>query len=194
MDRFVQCLCDEDFKALVIEGTESESVLAAVWMNILTEYYELRGDDIAQVEQWQLTRDVTRLNNHLFLIEKCITVLRDRWSDSLADSIRKLGYVFSPVSIVPGEYDEELSRVINRSKTKYIHLQQLTKALELQISGLSDKKPKREYFDTLLVQIEEMQRVAYTLESITVQKFITLEKKYWHHIELIKVKAANHGK
>lgn len=194
MDRFVDCLCKENLHALSINGTHTANRLSEAWLTILNEYYELRGDDISQVEQWQLSRDVARLSNHLFLLEVAIDFLKDKWSDSLAHSIRRLGYVFSPISQVPGEYNSDLNKVINRSKTKHIQLQQLSKALQLQTSGLADKKPKREYFDNLLIQIEEMQKVSYTIEGLTVQKFILLEKKYWRQIELLKARAAKHGK
>ena len=194
MDRFIDCLCNDNIQALSINGNQDEKKLNEAWLTIMNEYYELRGDDINLVEQWQLSRDVTRLNNHLFLLEVAIDFLKDKWSDSLSNSIRRLGYVFNPSSKIPGEYNEDLNKVINRSKTKYIQLQQLSKALQLQIDGLGDKKPKRDYFDNLLIQIEEMQKVSYTLEVLTVQKFILLEKKYWHQIELLKARAVKHGK
>lgn len=194
MDRFVACYCDEDLTALVIDGRYSQAVLAKAWIQILTEYSELRGDNVADVEHWTLTKDVLRLSNHLFILERCINVLKDRWSESLAGSVRRLGYQFNPKSNIPGQYNEDLNKVINRSKTKYIQLQQLEKALHLQMAVVSDRKPKREYFENLLIQIEEMQKVSYTLDGITVQKFVLLEKKYWHQIELLKARAAKNGK
>lgn len=194
MDRFVTCLCEGDLTALVIDGIAHPVELTNAWATILSQYYELRGDNLEEVEHWKLTRDVLRLNNHLFLLENIINVIKDKWSDNLADSIRKLGYQFNPASKAPGQYNTELNKVINRSKTKYIQLQQLQKALELQLAGLGNAKPKREYFENLLIQIEEMQKVSYTLDGITVQKFILLEKKYWHQVELLKARAAKHGK
>lgn len=191
MENFIQCLCDDNLKALVIEGDVSEQKLQERWVMILAEYYEIKGDTSDGMEQWQLSRDIMRLQNHLFLLEQCIEYLKVRWSDSIADSVNKLGYPFKPKS--NEEYFTELEAVVNKAKTKYIHLQQKLKELEQQVSKLSDKKPSRDYFDNILIHIEEMQKVTYSMDTITVQKFVLLEKKYWQHVELLKVRAAKHG-
>jgi len=189
MEIFIQCLCDENLDALVIEGKATKEQLHHAWVMILAEYYELKGD--VDGEQWLLSRDVMRLENHLTLLDRCVEFLKTRWSDSIAESINKLGYTFRPAS--KGDYWEELNRVVQKSKTKYIHLQQMIKELEAQVKKVEGKKPTRGYFDNMLIHIEEMQKVSYSLDTLTVQKFVLLEKKYWHQVELLKARAAKHG-
>jgi hypothetical protein len=189
MEIFVQCLCDENLKALVIEGKASGEQLHHAWIMILTEYYELKGD--ADGQQWLLSRDVMRLENHLTLLDRCVEFLKTRWSDSIAESINKLGYTFRPIS--KEDYWDDLNRVVQKSKTKYIHLQQMIKELEMQVKKVEGKKPARDYFDNMLINFEEMQKVSYSLDTLTVQKFVLLEKRYWHQVELLKARAAKHG-
>lgn len=189
MEVFVQCLCDENLGALVIEGRATIEQLHHAWIMILAEYYELKGDVDGQ--QWLLSRDVMRLQNHLMLLDYCVEFLKTRWSDSIAGSINKLGYTFRPAS--KEDYSDELNRVVQKSKTKYIHLQQMIKELEVQVKKVEGKKPTRDYFDTILINIEEMQKVSYSLDTLVVQKFVLLEKKYWHQVELLKARAAKHG-
>lgn len=189
MEVFVQCLCDENLEALVIEGRATKEQLHHAWIMILAEYYELKGDVDGQ--QWLLSRDVMRLQNHLMLLDYCVEFLKTRWSDSIAGSINKLGYTFRPAS--KEDYSDELNRVVQKSKTKYIHLQQMIKELEVQVKKVEGKKPTRDYFDTMLINIEEMQKVSYSLDTLVVQKFVLLEKKYWHQVELLKARAAKHG-
>lgn len=190
MENFLCCLCEKNLKALIIEGMATDSVLQETWMIILSEYYELKGD-AENMDQWVLSRDVTMLQNHLFLLDQCVEFLKVRWSDSVADSVRKLGYSFNPAN--KEDYFVDLDRVVSKSKTKYIHLKQLIKQLTEQVSKISDKPVERNYFDTMLINIEEMQKVSYSMESISVLKYVQLEKKYFRQIELMQAKLAKHG-
>lgn len=191
MENFLQCLCDENLQALIIEGDAKPWQLQEAWIIILAEYYELRGETSEGSETWQLSRDVMRLQNHLFLLEQCVEFLKGKWSDSIADSVNKLGYTFRPAS--KDNYAEDLNRVVNKSKTRYIQLQQLIKQLSEQVKKIGDKKPTRDYFDNMLIHIEEMQKVSYSMDTLPVQKFVLMEKKYWHQVELLKQRAAKHG-
>jgi hypothetical protein len=189
MENFLQCLCDENLKALVIEGAATEEQLSEAWIMILAEYYELKGD--VEEDTITLSRDVRRLENHLWLLHQCVEFLKVRWSDSIADSVNKLGYPFKPLS--KENYIEDLAKVVNKSKTRYIHLQQLIKELEKKVEKTGNQKPTRDYFDSMLINIEEMQKVSYSFDTLTVQKFVLLEKKYWTQVELLKARAAKHG-
>ena len=191
MENFIQCLVYENYKTLIIEGEAKDRQLQEAWIIILAEYYELRGDTSEGMEVWQLSRDVMRLQNHLFLLEQCVEFLKVKWSDSIADSVNKLGYPFKPAS--KEDYLNELNAVVNKAKTKYIQLQQHIKQLEEQVKKLGNKKPTRDYFDNMLIHIEEMQKVTYSMDSIPVQKFVLLEKKYWQQVEQLKARAAKHG-
>lgn len=190
MENFLCCLCEKNLKALIIEGYATDAVLNETWIIILSEYHELKGD-AENNDQWVLSRDVTVLQNHLFLLDKCVEFLKVRWSDSVADSVRKLGYTFNPPN--KENYFIELDRVVNKSKTRYIHLKQLIKQLAEQIGKIGDKPPQREYFDTMLINFEEMQKVSYSMETIPVLKYVQLEKKYFRQIELMEAKLAKHG-
>lgn len=192
MTCFISVLCDDDFKALIISGNASNEQLNEAWLLILSEYYELRGDTIDTVEQWTLSRDILKLQNHLQLLDKCVQFLSKRYSDSIAESLRRLGYQFKPISYEPPGYISLLEQVVNKSKTKYIQLKQFIKQLEKQMTSAGKEKPKRDYFEKMIIHIEEMQGTTYDLDELTVSKYVLLEKKYWQKVELIKKANAKH--
>lgn len=186
MSAFLDALCDDNLGSLIIEGKATKDQLTQAWLLILAEYYELRGDGIDGNEQWSLSRDIQKLNNHLHILDICVQFLLDRYSESIADSIRKLGYSFRPNSIEPVDYISELNAVVQKSKTKFIQLQQLIKQLESKMQEAGQEKPKREYFEKALLHYEEMQGATYNIDDITVSKYIMLEKKYNQKIEHLK--------
>ena len=187
MAAFLDALCDENLKSLIIEGEASNDQLTQAWVLILAEYYELRGEGLDTNEQWALSRDIQKLNNHLYLLDLCVKFLVEKYSASIADSVRKLGYSFRPTAFEPVDYIAELNAVVQKSKLKYTQLQQAIKKLEKLMEGAGNEKPKREAFEQSLLYFEEMQGAAYNMDELTVSKYVMLEKKYTKKVEQIKM-------
>lgn len=183
MDKFLDCLCDDNLYSL---GDAPLKVLYETWVLILFEFYELKGERIDGTEL--MRRDILRLQDHLYLLDLCVEILKERYSESIAQSVRKLGYSFSPIDKTPEGYKHLLHIIVNQSKTKYIQIQQLVKQLSDAMASIIEVKPKRENYEGMLIAFEEMQKVSYSMELVTVSKFIQLEKKYWRMIELMQVK------
>lgn len=187
MDNFLRCLCDNDLSAL---GQAPEDLLTEVWIVLISEFQELRGDTIDGVDQLRLTKLVKRNQNHLYIFELCVQHLEYNWSDRVAASLRKLGYPFNPRSHVVGEYRNDLQNCIMRSKTYYVQMEGWLKELEQAVKKV--KPPTRAYFESAIIQIEEMQHVGYDLKTMTAAKFVLLEKKYVKMVERLNSK--RHGK
>lgn len=186
MPAFLDALCDDNLNSLIIEGKANKDQLTQAWLLILAEYYELRGDGVDGNEQWALSRDIQKLNNHLHILDICVQFLLERYSASVADSVRRLGYSFRPASLDPVDYIAELNAVVQKSKTKFIQLQQLIKQLEAKMQEAGNEKPKRDSFEQAIIYFEEMQGATYNIDEVTVSKYIMLEKKYNQKVEQLK--------
>jgi hypothetical protein len=186
MPAFLDALCDDNLNSLLIEGKATNDQLTQAWLLILAEYYELRGDGIDGNEQWSLSRDIQKLNNHLYILDICVQFLLERYSASIADSVRKLGYTFRPTSFEPVDYIDQLNAVVQKSKLKFVQLQQLIIQLEDKMAEAGQEKPKRESFEQAIIYFEEMQGAAYNIYELTVSKYIMLEKKYTQKVEQLK--------
>lgn len=183
MPAFLDALCDDNLNSLIIEGKATKDQLTQAWLLILADYYELKGDGIDGNEQWSLSRDIQKLNNHLNILDICVQFLLERYSASIADSVRKLGYSFRPTAFEPIDYIIELNAVVQKSKTKYIQLQQLIKQLEQKMEDAGNEKPRRDIFEKNLLYFEEMQGATYNMDELTVSKYLQLENKYNQKVE-----------
>lgn len=187
MERFLDALCDDNLNSLIIEGGATKDQLTQAWVLILSEYYELRDDGLDGNEQCLLSRDIQKLNNHLTLLDICVKFLLEQYSDSIAESVRKLGYSFRPTSFEPVDYIIELNSVVQKSKLKFTQLQQLIKQLESKMQEGGQENPKRETFERNLLYFEEMQGASYNMDELTVSKYVMLEKKYNDKVEQLKM-------
>lgn len=187
MDNFLACLCDEDYQSIIITGTASPDELTEVWYYLLYEYYDLKGDVVLS-EEYQLSKQITRIQNHLFLLQQCIDFLYGRYSESIAKSLNKLGYSFRPKSKWPPDYQQDLRDIDAMSRSKYIQLKQAIIQRDDLRAKNKKNRPTRDYFEQLIIQIEELQRCTYDLEKLSAAKFILLEKKYWKHIDFLEAR------
>lgn len=185
---FLLCLCDEQFEALVIDGKPTQDELMEAWVLLLSEYQELRGDSVDSVEQIRLAKEIHKLRSHLQLVEYCLQFLAVGYSESIAGSLRELGYTFKPAEPIPSLYIDQLNKVANKTKLKYVQLQQMVKQLAEELKKGQSEKATRDQFESTLIHIEEMQKTTYDLDTITVSKYVMLEKKLQKQIELYENK------
>lgn len=185
---FIRCICEEDYHSLIISGKATDDQLLEAWVLLLSEYQELKGDTIETVEQVRLSRDIRKFRSHLQILDCCVSFLAERYSESIANSLRQLGYIFKPVSTNPQEYISQLNVIINKSKLKYVQLQQMVKQLAEELKKAQPKPPAREQFEETLIHIEEMQKTSYDLDRLTVYKYVMLERKLQRQIELLQTK------
>lgn len=186
MSIFIECICEELFESLVISGKAKQCELLEAWVLLLSEYQELRGDTVDGIEQMRLTKEIWKVRNHLQLVDYCVQFLSERYSESIADSLCKLGYNFKPAGKEPHKYISLLNNIINKTKLKYVQLQQMVKQLQEELKKAQSDKPTRESFENTLIHIEEMQKTSYDLDNITVYKYVMLEKKLRKQIELLE--------
>lgn len=180
MDRFLRCLCEKDYKALIISGEPTEQQLTTAWLLIITEYNELKDIDISESKHWTASRELIRLHNHLYLLQQCIDFLTYRYSPAIAQSFRRLGYRLKVNSENPhpSEYVDQLFIAAEKAKTKYIEIQQYDKQLKEFVKETEKTVPEYGAFEKSITLIEEMQHTVYDMSTLTVSKFIQLENKY----------------
>jgi len=189
MDRFLDCLCENRLESLIIDGKPGQEELQEAWVLILTEYYEMKGDAGGESEYWTLSEEIRKVQQHLFLLNVSLDLLWNRYSDNIAESVRRLGYSFKPVDKDPKAYRHLLISIQNKAGKKKIQLSQLCTELMSKVNEISKQEnPKREDFETMLVYLEEMQKTSYDFTTMPVQKYIQLEKKYWKTIDLLEAK------
>lgn len=192
MDRFIDCLCNENYEALLASGKASKDQLLAAWLLILNEFHELKGNSANSNQVLELQIEITRLTNNLFLLQYCIDFLWDQYSESLTKSVNDLGYYFTPATRIPFEYRPMLNSVAQQAKTKYIEIQQINEKLKELVPN-PEEKINPEAFEDKLLEFENMQRVSYSLETMTVAKFMSLDTKYKKLVDALEAKKAKNG-
>jgi len=204
--RFIDCMVDGDFQALVISGTTTNSrELQETWANILQEYSQAIGTgefklytmlyrevSILRLDCDEINCLIQSLNsvqdyillNKLNVIEYIFT-MQTTWGIQINNLLKtncKFNYKDDPT------YREELNKCIRRSKSIKIKLDlKLLAFAAIQNKNTAEVKIDRAYFDSLLITISDHAKYEIT-ENITVNKFCERIKRYNQYCDNLKSK------
>ncbi len=185
----LDALCDDNLSSLIIDGKATKDQLTQAWVLILAEYYELRDDGLDGNEQCSLSRDIQKLNNHLYHTGHLCKVLVREVQRIDCRECSKTGLLIPAHCLWTGwlcrwvEYGGTEKQVENTRS-----LQQLQKQLEGKMQLGDQEKPKRETFRTQPAYYEEMQGTPRTTSMNWLWvKYVMLEKKYADKVEQLKM-------
>ena len=173
LNKFIACICDEDYSGLVKKGTATPEKLKQAWNKIYDEYLTIIKDK-EQSYLMQLTKEVYLLEFKINIINTIVTSLSIRHDPEILKELKRWAPVWGEFN--PGDeekYLQELQLVINQNKRLIIELDSKSKEL-------NDLIPKektnitREYFDKLLVSVSKYMKYQVSKYTTSVSEFATM--------------------
>jgi hypothetical protein len=166
--------------AVVKSGNPPEHEVLNIISFLRQEYADAAGD--GQYKMYcNLIKEITEKEITLTEIHNLVETLRDVYNPLLAKALNKLlgaSLVFDVTK--PNEYDKNLDRAINRSKSISINiaLKNISlKAMEEKYAG-SNLKPSNEYYLGILITLREDNGYHISPENITVWEFCEMIRRY----------------
>ncbi len=176
LSRFIECLVDNNLKALIISGVPHEDALNEAWANIYEQYVEAIGDNENKM-YLLLYKEITKTAIDISLIDKLIEVLQTYRVKNFEDMLNgalKTNFKFDASK--PEEYEKLLKRCQNRSKSININhnLKKLQlEAMQKKAEGKS-QKPTKEHFSSVLNVLSKHNAYRVNAADITVYEYIDL--------------------
>ena len=208
LEKYIDCICDNNLYALVISGTPTIEELQATWEEIKQQVSEIGGSDthsllrslykevnalrvqysyiINTIEALRLVQD--HIINKSYDVHQSIFVKQKELCNELNTQL-KSSFKFNIWDEVA--YYRDLSGCVTRSGSIKIKLDLRTMAYEqVRIKaqeGGKETKITRSYFDKVLINISQYAKYELT-ESITVSKFYERIKRYTEHCKNLSSK------
>lgn len=178
LDRFIDCLIDNDLSRLVIKGEVNQSILQHTWDEINIEYIELNqsNDSIyslgLQKDIALLSDEIQRVEEVLFLLSPAMRPYCLGYENELVGFLRYYGY--KQVIDFNSDYSRVLIAIQNKLNPKKLRLdsriQELTNYLESKSTGKADRK----LFETNLIRMSRFQGYAIRAKDITVTEYVII--------------------
>jgi len=189
LDKFITCLIEADYSGLVIDGEPTEDQLSEAWVAIYQEYVELMGsgeDNYILV----LGAEIERLRFKLLVIEQCITVLGDYYSEELVLILKKMGYDFKFSPDNTDERREDLVKITSLCKSVILKYEEKTEEFNVLSENQTAEPVTRHYFDDVLANLSKFIGSIIYPEQITVSYYTSQIKLLKKHNEILNQKTA----
>lgn len=170
LDRFIDCLVDNDLSQLIISGTPTPEQLQETWDKIYLEYCQLSQNGTYN-ETLELYREIYDLRAKISIVNNTIQYLQISYDRELVLILNKLALGCTVTEEDKGEVlIDKLNGVIARMKKWFPKLKQREKELE-ELRKENTGKVDRSYFDNWLDAISI--DFGFMIESsrITVSRF-----------------------
>jgi hypothetical protein len=189
MHRFIECITEDNYPTLIIEGKPTDEELQAHWLKIADQYTAAVGDHEYRlylncfVEMAAMAVD---LQNIEFLIES----LSKAFYQPLLEELNKLmGTKIVLDGLEKPAYYKQLDVLYKRSRGLKIKLdlkRMQYEAIGKKFQGVSEK-PTREYFESMLITLSDHAQFQLTL-NISVFEYCERLKRFIRYIEQAKKK------
>lgn len=200
-----ECLCFENYKALVIEGNPDETIIQDKWLSIYSEFVTLSHEtDVLSVKS--LRASIIVLEARLAKVSVCVNTLAafgPLWDiyensdehievfDLCVDTLRKLNfrYKFDPFG---STYYEDLAMITTRSKEWEIHLELKQTELEsIEAKNKGEKVPPT-YFTTVLMRMSQHFKFMITEKSLMTAEYCIMKRDFVNEVN--KINATNNAR
>jgi hypothetical protein len=188
LNRFIDCLVDENLFALVITGEPSKTDLQSAWDGILIEYNDLLGDTENKM-YFRLLREVHLLMCTIKQIELNVAILKLQYNKADADELNGLLNSNFPFDFSDTEkYYSDLDRCIRMGKGTYLKYQLKNNQLQAlkEKNDKANSKPTKEYFAGILISLTDHAGVKLNASEITVYEFCERVRRYTDYIKTIE--------
>jgi hypothetical protein len=184
LNRFIDCLVDDNIYALVITGNPDQVELKAAWLDIQSEYADAIGNSEYRLFV-NLMKEVIVLGTTLDQINVLVSLLEEYYHIEIHQRLNKLlnaTIALDPTD--PDKYKAGLKGAIMRSKSIKIKLDLKNIQLKDIQAKMEEpgKKPEREYFHSVLITLSDHAKYQIA-DNITVYEYCDRVKRFVKYCE-----------
>lgn len=170
LDRFIDCLIDNDLSQLIISGTATQEQLQQAWDKIYVQYCELSQSG-SYNEVFEIMKEINDLRAKITIANNTIAFLQLNYDKDLVDLLNTFALRCDVKEDDKGEVlIDKLNMVIARMKKWFPRLSMREKELE-ELRKQNTGKIDRVYFDDCLEVMSEAKGYQIEASKITVSRF-----------------------
>jgi hypothetical protein len=184
LDKFIICICDENYHVLAKKNGVKEIELKKAWSKIYDEYFNIIKDK-EQSYIMTLYREINLIEFKINVINGCVSYLNIFKDEEIVNILRQFIPVYGKFDENNEEqYNRDLQTVINFARKFIIELE--TKSIELNKLTPKEKQSiTRDYFDQLIWELSKYVKYQinkYTISASEFARGIANMRSYYEHL------------
>lgn len=174
--RFIDCLIDKDYAALVINGAHEEKELQARWEEIYDQYSEL-SENASYSEYVAKLNDYSRTLKRITTLIGAVAVLSVTYDENMIEALRVAGFgVIKLDTTDPVKYAEGLKALELRMNGMNALIKKIIADLETMRDNMKGKQMTRKDFVKVEAYVSKFMGFHLPKET-TVAQFIEYQKQ-----------------
>lgn len=172
MDKYIDCVCNGNLKALSADGQGSDEDLQRAWRKIRSDYMEASAD--AQVNHMLATSwDAEAFLRMATAVKELLRWFAMVYDERFAETLRGLGYEYP---FTEETYHDDIQHVLTEMECEQLRIKD--KATEMS-AGKPDVKPTEQFYYRTIVMLQKSLGIfpnsgpVLACRQMTVYEFIT---------------------
>lgn len=176
MDKFIACICRNEYEVLLVSGKATASQLAEAWASLFYEYVDLIGAEETK-HRVRLAAEINLLDTRIKIIESWLKIIEVSWSKNIVEALNKLGYSLS--------YENAQSDIASiRGDVRADRLNLKVKKLEFDSLDQSGDTIDEAYFRKVFFRINNYARREAVNGQTSVQDYCVALKDFQDYIKI----------
>lgn len=177
MDKYIDCVCNNNLRALEPDGNATEEELQTAWRKIRSDYMEASAD--AQVNHMLANSwDAEAFMRLALAVKELLRWFALLYDERFAETLRSLGYDYP---FTKDTYEEDIQHVLTELECEELRIKD--KANEMS-EGKSEAKPTEQFYYRTIVMLQKNLGIfpnsgpMLASRHMTVYEFITYCRMY----------------
>jgi hypothetical protein len=190
LKKFIECLCDENLRALVLAGNPPLDQIQLAWFNIYAEFIDLCASQDT-IYANRLQSDINMFKARILKVRLMVHYLRVELDQEYIDELRKRGFRYKFDRENKIQYHKDLDDVLRGTKNWQLQLQLREAELDAYIATAKGEKPSLLYFTQILIRLSDHAGFQLNPEILMTAEFAIRKKAYNNHCD--QVNRQKHG-
>ena len=173
MDKFIDCLINNNHKCLVISGEATETEIQAAWEKIWEEYCVLLNQPNYKMILKTL-QNIVVYESKLIAIDYCMIILSRQNSDPCIEILKKFGFDYKFDYTDKEQFEKDLQNVQSVSKVTLIKLKGERNNYSNHLKKSQSKSRKETDFDKTFISLSKFMGYKVSPYSTTVSEYCSM--------------------
>lgn len=189
LEKFLDCLYDQDFSSLIISNPENKKIsfeeLQDSWNKIYLAYWQIASGGIDN-PVISCIKQIEEINAKLIFVDSAVIQLASTFDQDIVDMLNYFGLRCKIKKDDPTLY-KQLYAITNRARRWVIDQGEIRARLEKLQADQTEKGSQREEFDDAIIAISKYQGYGVKASDITVAQYLKVMKRMedeWNKLQM----------
>lgn len=195
MEIFMECICENNLRALIVTGDPAPVQLGEAWMKLFYEYCDLVDQPEVKYRA-KLYAEIELLDRKIQYADTWAKILQFYFTPVFVSGLKYLGFDYELNPDDPAQYKNDLARIVAELRALKLKLKVKKQEYEFieKNRSTTEEVISKKYFHEIFDKINDLKNREAITEKSTVMQYAIALSRLADAAESIKLKALRNGR